>query len=227
MEACMAPGAPLSPPLERIRRLFAVLMARDTCRKPVTDREEVNRQAERLLTDYGNSVLRLAYSYLHNMSDAEEVLQDTLIRFLKAALPRLPERSEPEPPVLAVPNIVEAASIQELSGLVGFEVTTDFSLPFEAEEITYCSYWNEMTQIQYSGGGCSATYRQSMGTGDNSGDYNTYSDTMELVVNGQNIALKGDGGMYVLAVWTDGTCSCSLSISPGVSAEDWYTIKGI
>ncbi|MCF0149869.1 MAG: sigma-70 family RNA polymerase sigma factor [Firmicutes bacterium] len=45
----------------------------------------VNEQAERMLTDYGNAILRLAYSYLHNMDDAEEVLQDTLIRFLKTA----------------------------------------------------------------------------------------------------------------------------------------------
>ncbi len=44
---------------------------------------EQNLQAERLLDDYGNSILRFAYSYLHNMSDAEEVLQDTLLRFLQ------------------------------------------------------------------------------------------------------------------------------------------------
>lgn len=44
-----------------------------------------NEQAERLLKDYGNSILRLAYTYLHNMSDAEEVLQDTLVQFLKTA----------------------------------------------------------------------------------------------------------------------------------------------
>ena len=52
-------------------------------------------------------------------------------------LSQLLERTEPEPPVLTVPNIVEAASLQELSGLVGFEVTTEFSLPFEVEKITY------------------------------------------------------------------------------------------
>lgn len=48
-------------------------------------KEEVNRQAERMLTDYGNSILRLAYTYLHNYSDAEEVVQDTLIQFLRTA----------------------------------------------------------------------------------------------------------------------------------------------
>ena len=36
-----------------------------------------------MLNEHGNRILRLAYSYLHNMSDAEEVLQDTLIQFLK------------------------------------------------------------------------------------------------------------------------------------------------
>jgi len=48
-------------------------------------RAELNRQAEKMLDDYGNSILRLAYSYLHNESDAEEVLQDTLLQFLKTA----------------------------------------------------------------------------------------------------------------------------------------------
>ena len=48
-------------------------------------RSIINEQAERMLKDYGNSVLRLAYSYLHNMADAEEVLQDTLIQFLRTA----------------------------------------------------------------------------------------------------------------------------------------------
>ena len=47
------------------------------------DRGEINRQAERILDEYGNSILRLAYSYLHNISDAEEILQDTLLQFLK------------------------------------------------------------------------------------------------------------------------------------------------
>jgi RNA polymerase sigma factor (sigma-70 family) len=47
--------------------------------------ESINQQAERMLNEYGNAVLRLAYSYLHNTADAEEVLQDTLVQFLKTA----------------------------------------------------------------------------------------------------------------------------------------------
>lgn len=46
---------------------------------------QMNEQAEKLLKEYGNSIIRLAYSYLHNMSDAEDVLQDTFIQFIKSS----------------------------------------------------------------------------------------------------------------------------------------------
>ena len=88
MEYCLTQGVMLSSPLEmlrgRLRRFFAAA-ERETRREAAAGRDAVNRQAERMLTDYGSSILRLAYSYLHNLSDAEEVLQDTLIQFLKTA----------------------------------------------------------------------------------------------------------------------------------------------
>jgi len=62
--------------------LFAAASSRTSGAEEQT---EQNLQAEKILDDYGNSILRMAYSYLHNMSDAEEVLQDTLIQFLQAA----------------------------------------------------------------------------------------------------------------------------------------------
>lgn len=49
------------------------------------DREIINQQAEQFFHHYGNHILRLAYSYLHNLSDAEEILQETLIRYLDKA----------------------------------------------------------------------------------------------------------------------------------------------
>lgn len=90
MEYCLTPAAaPTLPGLIRglIRRFFALLAPEDgaASREQPAVRETVNRQAERMLTEYGTSILRLAYSYLHNLSDAEEVLQDTLIQFLKTA----------------------------------------------------------------------------------------------------------------------------------------------
>ena len=49
------------------------------------ERAAVNQKAEELLKDYGNSILRMAYAYLHNMSDAEDILQETLIKYLQTA----------------------------------------------------------------------------------------------------------------------------------------------
>ena len=48
-------------------------------------KEDTNEIASRLLDQYGNMILRLAYSYLHNQSDAEDILQETLIKYLQTA----------------------------------------------------------------------------------------------------------------------------------------------
>lgn len=48
-------------------------------------KQQANAEAERLLNSYGNSILRLSYSYLHNMNDAEDILQDTFIQYLKTS----------------------------------------------------------------------------------------------------------------------------------------------
>ena len=50
------------------------------------------QRAGELLDAYGNNILRLAYSYVHNMADAEDVLQETLIRYLTAR----PELESPD-----------------------------------------------------------------------------------------------------------------------------------
>lgn len=67
------------------RLRLMMFRAEDRCISETASRASVNEQAARLLDEYGNHVLRLAYSYLHNMNDAEDILQDTLIQFLKAA----------------------------------------------------------------------------------------------------------------------------------------------
>lgn len=84
--------APPAPPLLRVRRALLSLFARAFSQAASADRAAVNRRAEVLLDQYGDRVLRLAYSYLHNQSDAEEVLQDTFLRYLRAA----PDLESPE-----------------------------------------------------------------------------------------------------------------------------------
>lgn len=75
-------------------RFLGVLHMTEHCtdQKSSETRAAINRQAEQMLQEHGNSILRLAYSYLHNLSDAEEILQDTLIKFLKT-MPSLETRA--------------------------------------------------------------------------------------------------------------------------------------
>ena len=44
--------------------------------------EQIEREAEEILDTIGNSILRLALSYLHNIEDAEDILQETMIKFV-------------------------------------------------------------------------------------------------------------------------------------------------
>ena len=140
------------------------------------------------------------------------------------ALPRLIPLLSPGETVQIVPRIQDASSLAELSGLVGFEVSPAAALPFTPEEMAYCAYWNELAQIQYSGQGQTATYRQSVGESDNSGDYTAYRDVTKITAGGLSVTLKGDAGAYVLAVWTDGTFSYSLRLSQGLAEAQWHTL---
>lgn len=140
------------------------------------------------------------------------------------ALPRLIPLLPPGETVQIVPRIQDASSLAELSGLVGFEVSPAAALPFTPEEMAYCAYWNELAQIQYSGQGQTATYRQSVGESDNSGDYTAYRDVTKITAGGLSVTLKGDAGAYVLAVWTDGTFSYSLRLSQGLAEAQWHTL---
>lgn len=67
-------------------RLYAFALRVLTPQKQQTRADDrAGQMAADALDTYGNAILRCAYSYLHNMADAEEVLQDTLLKLLTAA----------------------------------------------------------------------------------------------------------------------------------------------
>ena len=89
MSCCLTPtvrrGGGLAAALARALRQAVRLEAAGREEERRADRERINQRAEQLLDRHGDRVLRLAYSYLHNLDDAEEVLQDTLIQYLRTA----------------------------------------------------------------------------------------------------------------------------------------------
>ena len=119
---------------------------------------EQNLQAEKLLDDYGNSILRLAYSYLHNRSDAEEVLQDTLIQFLQAA-PQLENETHKKAWLLRVAGNLSKNRIDynrvrdadELNEELASEERSDLSFVWEAVKALPVKY-REVIHLFYQEG---------------------------------------------------------------------------
>ena len=55
-------------------------------KKEENERTLLNERAENFMKQYGNQVLRMAYAYVHNMDEAEDILQETLIKILEVKL---------------------------------------------------------------------------------------------------------------------------------------------
>lgn len=139
------------------------------------------------------------------------------------AVPLLREQPDTAPPVQVLPPFRQVDSLDALSEAVGFPVTDVTSLPFDPVSTTYTAYDEGLAEITYTGPDSqTATYRQSLGSEDNSGDYNLYPDTQTLP--DQNATLKGQDGLYTLALWSDGTYTYSLNLSSGLSADAWQAL---
>lgn len=121
--------------------------------------------------------------------------------------------------IMAVPQIENVASVEELSQKTGIPVEELKDLPFEVTEKVYVSYWEDLAEIQYIGETNSLYYRKSLGTEDNSGDYNIYHQEEPLTVSGCAVTLKGNSDGYSLAIWTDGTYVYSVSVTVPIPEE--------
>lgn len=138
-------------------------------------------------------------------------------------LPGLLGREPQQPAEVLNPgaDIVDAANLEELSGMVGFEVEEATGLPFTPEKEGYTAFGTDMAQITYEGQGQTCTFRKSIGSDDNSGDYNTYPVVEELPVGEVTATLKGTADGFTLAIWSDGACSYSMQLSDGLTAAEW------
>lgn len=139
------------------------------------------------------------------------------------AVPLLREQPDTAPPVQVLPPFRQVDSLDALSEAVGFPVTEVSKLPFDPVSTTYTAYDEGTAEITYTGpDDQAATYRQSLGTADNSGDDTLYEDTQVIPEN--NATLKGQNQSYTLALWTDGTYTYSLRLSSALSADAWQAL---
>lgn len=71
--------------LWQVLRAFAAFAVRLLPKKEQSATEQAGQLAAEALDTCGNAILRCAYNYLHNMADAEEILQETLLKMLTSA----------------------------------------------------------------------------------------------------------------------------------------------
>ena len=81
-----APAFPI--PRVKIGRMLLAAAARWRARRTGARETDSANEAARLFDEHADSMFRLAYSYLQNRQDAEDILQDALVQFLRAN-PRL------------------------------------------------------------------------------------------------------------------------------------------
>ena len=127
----------------------------------------------------------------------------------------------------AIWNVTECSSVKELSDKVGFAVSEidAETLPFAVKEISYLAYPDMLAEVNYRGSkGEEVSYREGIGSGDISGDYNSYQQTQTIDIQNVEIVLKGEQGIYRLAIWQKDGYAYSLSISEGADERVWTKI---
>ena len=145
--------------LHNVCNFFAALTTKNT-----PDLQEQNfaaADAALLFDTYGNAILRLAYSYLHNMADAEEILQDTLLKYLQKE-PKLATQEHQKAWLLHVAanlcknklqynKLRQAADIDELSEQLADEKQDSLSCIWQAVKALPIHYREAVHLFYYEG----------------------------------------------------------------------------
>ena len=182
--------------LKTVRNLFAAkLLAANPAREDA--QADVNARAAEILDTHGNAILRYAYSYLHNMEDAEEVLQDMLVQFLKTA-PAFESEAHEKAWLLRVAGNLSKNRLS-YNAVRAADELNDELVAENREDLSFV--WQAVRDLPEK-----------------------YPAQKSLTVNDCAVTLKGEADSYTLAIWQDGTYSYSLSLSAGQPASVWASI---
>ena len=140
-------------------------------------------------------------------------------------LPKLLNNTEtdPQPTDALAQGVWSAAAydtVKDLSEAAGFAVQDIPSLRGAASEVDYTMIKGDLAQINYTVGERFFTYRVSVGSEDNSGDYNAYTSVQTVDIGAVPVTLKGDETGCHLALWEAKGFSYSLSCDAGIPYTD-------
>lgn len=109
-------------------------------------------------------------------------------------------------------------SLAELAKAVGFDIKAP-TVPAGYQADAYIDISGELAEVFYVKGDDTLVYRVSKGEGDNSGDYNTYSNKKTVDVNGVSVELRGNDKVNV-ATWSNGGFAYSVSAKQEISETE-------
>ena len=146
-----------------ISYIRAVFMSDTAQAVPTSISDDVSLIASRLMDTYGNQILRFAYTYVHNYEDAEDVLQETLISYMRTA-PRFENEKHEKSWLFTVAanhskNKIKSNNLRrtdELNEELVAEKKEDLSylweavksLPDDYREVIHLFYQEDMTTAQ-------------------------------------------------------------------------------
>ncbi|MBR0411753.1 MAG: hypothetical protein IJI25_12275 [Eubacterium sp.] len=140
----------------------------------------------------------------------------------EAGNPEAEEADNPEEEAEnAAPARTEMASAEDLSKKLGFEISDLSQLKARSLDTGYYAYDQGMGEILYHMEDGVICYRKSRGKEDNSGVYTDYPWKTEIKNKKEIITLKGQDGLYELAVWQSEGFSSSLYLEKGKEIEWW------
>jgi len=135
-------------------------------------------------------------------------------------------KTSKEEPLMQIPNpFVDYETLEAAAKAAGFELKAPSSVKgFSEKLIQVCD--GEMIQVIFLNGDDRLFIRKAEGSEDISGDYNEYSDSRTVTVNGNSVTLRGDDGKVSTAIWTSGGYTYSVSFDTPVSEDEMTGIIG-
>lgn len=111
-----------------------------------------------------------------------------------------------------IPNpFVDCDTLADAAALAGFDIIVPDSVDgYEERAITAME--NDMIQVLYLHGDDQVRIRKAVGEEECSGEYNAYSEEKTVTVGDKEVALRGNNGKVMVAVWSEGGYSYSIGI---------------
>ena len=118
-----------------------------------------------------------------------------------------------------IPNpFVDCKTIEEAEKIAGFKAAVPEKLPDGYTQAAIRAVEQDLIELIYENGQKSIRIRKGRGSGDISGDYNSYKESDTVTIGKFKVSTKGNDGKVSVAVWEDGEYTFAVLADPGVSS---------